>query len=312
MELLQMQYFNAIVDNGSMTAAAESLHVSQPTLSCSIKKLEDELGTRLLCKQGRYLVCTEAGKHFHEKSQKILLQIDNLIDETKTFNHSVRQTIRVVSNVIDISSESTLLLQNSNVSYIVEVTRNNMTIGSHNFFLSGKADFLITSEPLTKPGVSGQLLFTDPLVILVSSSHPLAKFSEISVSELSNEQFITLSKGTPTRLLHEQALELAGVTKPKFRVVNEPETIPILVSRNQGIAFIPQSVFNMATVPNNGFQMKNVSGIKIKDVSVSKKIFLYWKTNEEDNEIFKLYRSFMQWFCEYISEHGVIPISMEH
>ena len=62
MDLLQMRYVTAIAGLGSMTKAAETLHVSQSALSLSCKRLEEELGVKLFVRDGRYLKLTEAGK----------------------------------------------------------------------------------------------------------------------------------------------------------------------------------------------------------------------------------------------------------
>ena len=62
MELRQLRYFAKVVETGSFTAAAEMLHVSQPALGMQIRKLEDELGTKLLHRHSRGIAPTEAGR----------------------------------------------------------------------------------------------------------------------------------------------------------------------------------------------------------------------------------------------------------
>ena len=85
MELLQMRYFKTIVAYGSMLAASEELHVSQPTLRAAIKKLESECDVKLFEKKGRNLVCTEAGRSFYEEADKILQSADKLAGKMGTF-----------------------------------------------------------------------------------------------------------------------------------------------------------------------------------------------------------------------------------
>jgi DNA-binding transcriptional LysR family regulator len=70
MDLYQINYFLAIVETGSFTKAADSLFVSQPSLSAGIKKLEQELGVVLLERGGRKVLLTAAGNLFLEKAKK--------------------------------------------------------------------------------------------------------------------------------------------------------------------------------------------------------------------------------------------------
>ena len=68
MNLKQMEYFVAIVNEGNISAAAKSLHISQPPLSPQMKLLEDELGVVLFERGSRSIFLTEAGKVFYEKA----------------------------------------------------------------------------------------------------------------------------------------------------------------------------------------------------------------------------------------------------
>ena len=77
MELRQLRYFLAIVDNGSLSKAAERLYVAQSALSSQIAKLEEELGTVLLSRSSKGVRVTESGIAFYEHAQTILQQVMN-------------------------------------------------------------------------------------------------------------------------------------------------------------------------------------------------------------------------------------------
>ena len=72
MNLKQLEYFIAIADGGSISAAARSLHISQPPLSTQMHLLEDELGQILFDRGPRSIRLTEAGRLFYERAQNIL------------------------------------------------------------------------------------------------------------------------------------------------------------------------------------------------------------------------------------------------
>jgi LysR family nitrogen assimilation transcriptional regulator len=75
MELRQLRYFVAIVDHGSLSRAAQVLHVAQPALTQQLRQLEEELGAQLLHRSAHGVLSTEAGKVFYEHAQAILKQV---------------------------------------------------------------------------------------------------------------------------------------------------------------------------------------------------------------------------------------------
>jgi len=77
MELRQLRYFVAIVDQGSLSRAALVLHVAQPALTQQLRQLEDELGAQLLHRSAQGVLSTDAGKVFYEHAQAILKQVSD-------------------------------------------------------------------------------------------------------------------------------------------------------------------------------------------------------------------------------------------
>ncbi len=75
MELRQLRYFVAIVDHGSLSRAARTLHVAQPALTQQLRQLEEELGVQLLHRSAQGVLSTDAGKIFYEHAQAILKQV---------------------------------------------------------------------------------------------------------------------------------------------------------------------------------------------------------------------------------------------
>src|ERR1700738_2726548 len=76
MELHQLRYFCAVAETGSFSRAAEQSHVSQPSLSQQILKLEDELGARLLDRLSRAVGLTEIGKTLHPRARAVLRELE--------------------------------------------------------------------------------------------------------------------------------------------------------------------------------------------------------------------------------------------
>lgn len=83
MELLQLKYFSAAAAQEHITKAAEQLHIAQPALTQSIRRLEEELGVRLFNRSGRNIVLNEAGKLFLKRIAPILAELDRIPEEIR-------------------------------------------------------------------------------------------------------------------------------------------------------------------------------------------------------------------------------------
>lgn len=86
MELLQLQYFVKVARLGSMTKAAHELHVSQPSLSQTMRRLENEMGVKLFEKNGRQIKMTAQGQKFYSHISFALQEITNAANEAKNLN----------------------------------------------------------------------------------------------------------------------------------------------------------------------------------------------------------------------------------
>lgn len=83
MDLRQLRYFQAIVEQGSVSRAAEVLHVAQPALSLHLKRLEEECGCQLVHRTTRGISPTEAGARLAHKAETLLGLMNGLVDEVR-------------------------------------------------------------------------------------------------------------------------------------------------------------------------------------------------------------------------------------
>ncbi len=107
MELRQLRYFVAIVDHGSLSRAAQVLHVAQPALTQQLRQLEEELGAQLLHRSPQGVLSTDAGKLFYEHAQAILKQVG---DARSAVNQSATRPAGSVSLALPHSISGALAL----------------------------------------------------------------------------------------------------------------------------------------------------------------------------------------------------------
>ena len=106
MNLKQMEYFTAIVSEGSISGAARALHVSQPPLSAQMRLLEEELGATLFERGSRSIQLTEAGRLFYARAQSILDLTSGAKKDIERLGQGLLGTLRLgmISSVESLSS----------------------------------------------------------------------------------------------------------------------------------------------------------------------------------------------------------------
>lgn len=105
MDLLQLQYFRTIAQYENLTKAAQALFVSQPNLSTSMSRLEDDLGVKLFERRRGKIALTSNGKLFLTYVERMLDELDNGINKVRTAEHAEHNQIRVVSSQFDFISD---------------------------------------------------------------------------------------------------------------------------------------------------------------------------------------------------------------
>ena len=108
MELLQLKYFSVAAAQEHITKAAEILHIAQPALTQSIKRLEEELGVKLFDRRGRNIVLNKTGQIFYKRITPILADLENIPDEIRELAGIFRRTIHM--NVVAASALITKII----------------------------------------------------------------------------------------------------------------------------------------------------------------------------------------------------------
>jgi DNA-binding transcriptional LysR family regulator len=241
MTFRQVEIFLAVARAKSFTRAAETLHVSQSTLSQHVLELERELGVRLFDRLGRTVTLTEAGRLLEEHASRIVTSVASArrtLDELKglargslVIGASTTPGIYVLPSIvatfrsrypgIDVS----LRIANSQV--IEERIRADEVdlgvVGGH---------ILGTGERCIAAGL------LDELLLIVPPRHAWGKRREIAASALTDVPLLMREQGSATRLVTERTLRQAGV---KFRTAMELDHIEAIkqaVMAGLGVAFV--------------------------------------------------------------------------
>ena len=213
MDIHQIEIFCTLVKFRSFSRAAETLYLTQPTVSGHIKNLEMDLGIKLLDRIGKRVVPTEAGEVLFRSGQKLLALRDQIRVELKGLSGVVSGILRIGASTIPGSyilpafigafkkkyPATSLHLEIADTASITEaVAKGDLHIG------------LVGARPFDSH-LEIHPFLNDELVVVVHPKHPWAQGKSIPVIALAGEPFILREKGSGTRRIMEERLAKAGV-----------------------------------------------------------------------------------------------------
>ncbi|EKN67232.1 transcriptional regulator [Schinkia azotoformans MEV2011] len=241
MEWHQITYFQTVAKMQHITQAAEQLAISQPALSRSIAKLEDELGVKLFNRKGRNIYLNRYGEMFLKRVEQAIKQIEIGTQEILQDIHPESGTINLaflpslgMSFVPDILS--TYRSEFPNVKFLLHQTSNQEIFSQ---VKSGKVDLALFSLLEDDEDLIWEPLMTEELFLIVSKNHWLAEYDEVDLKMIENEPFISFREGYGLRtILHNFCLE-AGLAPDIVFEGEDIGTVSGLVSANLGVSIVP-------------------------------------------------------------------------
>lgn len=193
MLLRQIEYLQAVIESGNFYLAAEQCNVSQSAISQQIKKLEDELGVKLLERHNRTFSLTPAGEHFYRKSLIISGDLKQLVRETKKIADNDNAVLRIGyykgyhGNEL---SEAIALFSEKYPSVDVEIV-----VGSHEELYhameNGSVDLAVNDQRRAfSDAYNNEVLAESTIYIELSAKNPLSKLNSLEVEDLKNTPYI--------------------------------------------------------------------------------------------------------------------------
>lgn len=195
MNINHFAYFVEAVRENSITKAAESLFISQSTISKAIKCLEQAYNTELIDRKARNFKLTSAGEIFYNSAVKIVSNYQSETTVLAALLHSHRGKLTLGIPPVTITIIHLLLHQYEQM--YPEIDLRVIEIGAQTAFSlaqSGAADISIIIEPFDNPEFNKVPIVESEAVCVVSPHHRLANYDTISFSQLKNEKFLVFDK----------------------------------------------------------------------------------------------------------------------
>lgn len=235
MELTQLKYFYTAAECGHITKAAEKLHIAQPALTQSVRRLENELGVKLFVRRGRSIALSPCGEYLYKQLGGVLKTLDRIPCELLKISELEGRTIRV--NIIAASLLITEL--------IIEYKRLHPEI---KFYLHQSEDAedcdctISANLPGDLPSISKNSFFrsfSEKIKLAVPADSYYTELSAVKLSDTKDNGFISLSGSKPFHSICENLCRMVGFTPDVVFESDSPSTVRGLIGAGMGIGFWP-------------------------------------------------------------------------
>jgi len=234
--LSQIRAFVMVVDNGSFSAAAREMGVSQPAVTMQVQALEADLGVTLLDRAYRRIGLTEAGEALMPRARAVLAELESAREDLERIADTVTGRLALVASTtpgqyllprhlggfLAENPEVTVALAVADTAQVVEAVA------------AGEADLGMTGAVVKGARVDFEPLGADGIAMICPTAHRFAGAKRVALAEAVAEPFIMREEGSGTRQMAEEALREAGVDPEELHVVTELGTSEAIVSAVEG------------------------------------------------------------------------------
>lgn len=243
MTLRELRYLIALADHGHFGRAAKACHVSQPTLSTQLKKLEDYLGVTLCERTNKSVHVTPIGREIVARARKIVAEFDAIVDSAREKKEPLSGPLSV--GIIPSLSPYLLpwLLPQLKRAYprLQLVVHEDLTDRLVERMTAHKLDVALLALPVDAAVFDALPLFDEPFFFVAPKGHKLARSGPVSESEIRKQRLLLLTDG---HCLRDQALAVCGLSaavqneEVDFRATSL-ETIRGMVAAGLGCTLLP-------------------------------------------------------------------------
>ncbi len=255
-ERIHLAVIREVERQGSLTAAAQVLFVTQSALSHAMRKLERQLGTDIWHREGRTLRLTQAGEYLLGVANRILPQLELAEDRLRQFAAGERGTLRIGMEchpcyqwLLKVVSPYLAAWPDVDVD-----VKQEFQFGGIGALFAYEIDVLVTPDPLFMPGLRFDPVFEYEQVLVVAAAHPLANVAWVEPAQLGAEVLITYPVETDRLDIFNQFLQPAGIAPRRHKTIETTDIMLQMVESGRGVTALPRWLVDeyaqrMAVVP---------------------------------------------------------------
>lgn len=247
MTLTELRYIVAVARERHFGRAAQGCHVSQPTLSLAVKKLEEELGVVLFERGPGEVSVTPAGQKIVEQAQRVLEEAARLRELAQAGRDPLAGPLRL--GAIYTIGPYLLprlipILRRSAPSMLLHI-QENFTHRLAELLKSGDVDVVLVALPFDEPGIATRAVYDEPFVIAVPKGHPWEGRKRVTSDELTRESLLLLGEG---HCFRDQVLDVCNAVRARDKSAlartvegGSLETIRQMVAGGVGVTVLPST-----------------------------------------------------------------------
>ncbi len=242
LERIHLAIVQQVDKQGSLTAAAGMLHVTQSALSHTMRKLEQQLGTEIWRREGRNLQLTQAGQYLLAVANRVLPQLDLAEERLGQFAQGERGSLRIGMECHP-CYQWLLKIVSPYLSTWPDVdvdVKQKFQFGGIGALFGYEIDLLVTPDPLYKPGLTFEPVFDYEQVLVVAKNHPLAKVDHAVPQDLNKEILISYPVDVERLDIYNQFLLPAGIAPRRHKAIETTDIMLQMVASGRGVAALPR------------------------------------------------------------------------
>lgn len=244
MTLNELKYIVAVAQTQHFSRAAEVCHVSQPSLSIAVRKLEDELGITIFQRGKRQVEVTPEGEAVVQQAQKVIEEAEKL-SYLKSIQKSPLEGILKIGTIFTIGPylyPSLIPYMRNNYPEIPLHIDEDYTENLRKKLLTAEIDIAVLALPFSDPAIETLEVYDEDFMPLFYEGHPFGDKAEIKTEDIPNKDLLMLGKGNCFR---DQVIAACpnclspATSKDNWVVGSSLETIRHMVAMKLGITVMP-------------------------------------------------------------------------
>ncbi|HLR69093.1 MAG TPA: LysR family transcriptional regulator [Virgibacillus sp.] len=260
MDYRLLLYFSTLINQGSFTKAARNLHISQPSLSSAIKKLENSMKLKLIERNTRNISLTKEGEILYIEAQKLLNHFQYVENEMNRLKDEgpLELQIGLIESVNSWLPKVLASFSKSNPDIHIKLLEVLGLKQVESALQNYKIHLAITNQHIDNKDIITTPIYNEQLVAVIPIGHHLQHVKDLSLYNLENEKLIVSREGFQTRQDIFNEFRKLGIVPNIIFEIERFETACSLVGEGLGITVIPESYmrFNFAS---NSFVIKPIN-----------------------------------------------------
>jgi len=284
-ERVHLEILRHLEREGTLTAAAERLNVTQSALSHSMRKLEDQLGVALWIREGRTLRPTQAGEYLLAMANRLVPQFEYVEERLRQFARGERGALRIGMECHPCYQWLLKIVSPYLASWpSVDVdVKQKFQFGGIGALFGHEIDMLVTPDPLHRAGLHFEPVFDYEQVLVVGPGHALRGTGFARPEQLAGETLITYPVPLDRLDVYTRFLAPAGITPRRHKPIETTDIMLQMVVSGRGVAALPRWLVEEYA------ERLDISAVRLGEEGVAKQIFLGMRETDVETDYIRAF-----------------------